>query len=83
MKEIKWHAVLLVLLRALVAGLSALAADTAAGNPVAGILATLHPASLLVGGLVAAPLALLRRSASSSKMPVRRRSARASKSISE
>lgn len=81
--RIQWQDALLVVARALLAGLLALLGDTAAGNPVAGLLAHLQPASLLVGAALAAPLALRRRFVSSSNMPVQRRSVKASKSISE
>ena len=47
--RIQWQEALLVVARALLAGLLALLGDTAAGNPVAGLLAHLQPASLLVG----------------------------------
>ena len=79
----KWQDVLLVVARALLAGLLALLGDTAAGNPVAELLAQLHPGSLLVGAALAAPLVLRRRSVSSSNMPVQRRSVKASRSTSE
>ena len=81
--QIKWQDALLVGVRALLAGLLALLGDTAAGGPVAAVLAQLHPGSLLAGAALAAPLALRRLSVSSSNMPVQRRSVRASKSISE
>ena len=81
--RIQWQDALLVVVRALLAGLLALLGDTAAGNPVGQLLAQLHPASLLAGSVLAVPLALRKRSVSSSSMPVRRRSAKASKSTSE
>ncbi|WBY54301.1 putative membrane protein [Microvirus sp.] len=81
--NMKWQDALLVVVRALLAGLAALLADTASGQPVAALLAQVHPASLLAGAVLAAPLALLRQSGSSSNTPVRRRSVRASKSTSE
>ena len=77
--RMKWQDVLLVVVRALLAGLVALLGDTAAGGPVSAVLAELHPGSLLVGAALAAPLAVRRLSVSSSNMPVRRRSVRASK----
>ena len=81
--SIQWQEALLVVARALLAGLLALLGDTAAGNPVGQLLAQLHPGSLLAGAALAAPLALRKRSVSSSNMPVQRRSVKASKSISE
>lgn len=82
MEKFQWQNALVVALRALLAGLLALVADTASGAQASGLIAQLHPASLLVGGLLAAPLAL-RRSVSSSSTPVRRRSAKANRSGSE
>lgn len=81
--SIQWQDALHVVARALLAGLLALLGDTAAGNPVGQLLAQLHPASLLAGVAFAAPLALRKRSVSSSNMPVQRRSVKASKSTSE
>lgn len=80
MEKIKWLDVLLVVVKALLAGLAAVAADTASGQPLAALLEQLHPASVLLGGAVAAPLALLKRSASSSKPPATRRSVRGTQS---
>ena len=77
--RIQWQEALLVVARALLAGLLALLGDTAAGNPVGQLLGQLHPGSLLVGAGLAAPLALRKRSVSSSNMPVQRRSVKASK----
>ena len=57
--------------------------DAAAGGPVAAVLAQVHPASLLGGALLVAPLALRRRYVSSSNTPVPRRSAKGSRSTSE
>ena len=81
--SIQWQDALLVVARALLAGLLALLGDSVAGNPVGELLAQLHPASLLAGVVLAVPLALRRRSVSSSNTPVQRRSVKASRSKSE
>ena len=65
----KWLDVLLVVARAILVGVLALLGDAAAGGPVSAALSYVDPASLLGGALLVAPLALRRRSVSSSNTP--------------
>lgn len=64
-KDIQWHAVLLVVVKALLAGLAAISADQLAGQPVAHTLRLVGPLAALGAEHPAGNSALL----SSSQVP--------------
>lgn len=77
MEKAKWLDVAVVVLKSVLMVLAALSGDQALGSPLAGLIQSLHPASVLVGASAALPLLATRRYGSSSKRRVARRSAKA------